>query len=410
MKTTLAMTSLLIAICAGMHAQVVPAANGPGWPSISGNLHYSLRYSQTAEFGSNLGDWQTSTAAASVDYTNGKERLPFSLTYGGGYTWTLAGPSDTTGLFQHLLLSQGIVGRKWNLLFSDDVSYRPAAPTTGFSGVPGSGDPIGGSGPASPSSQTILTVNAHVVDNVANGEFRDSLDHATTFSAGGNSELLRYPDGNGLDTTTSTAHAGLSRRLDARNFLSGTYRYSRSSYPGSTFSLATQSGLFGFTHDWTAKISTDVSAGPQWTGSSDKATVPASLGVTANAALHYQFRAVTADFNYSRSVNGGAGYLYGAQLDSFGGGFSRTVGRNLTVGLEASYRRTAGLESNGVTHAEYGGAQASRRLGRYFSAFANYTAIDQSSSSALPATALSQLMHVVGFGVEYSPRATQLKR
>src|SRR5271169_296727 len=137
MKTVCKLLGIFFIACAAAHAQVVPAATGPGGPAVSGNLHYALRYSQSAESGSSLGDWQTSSSSVSLDYANDNPRRPFSLNYGGGYTWTLTGPTYSTGLFQHLLLSQGIVWSKWNVMVSDDVSYRPQAPTTGFSGIPG---------------------------------------------------------------------------------------------------------------------------------------------------------------------------------------------------------------------------------------------------------------------------------
>jgi hypothetical protein len=70
--------------------------------------------------------------------------------------------------------------------------------------------------------------------------------------------------------------------------------------------------------------------------------------------------------------------------------------------------RTSGLIHNGVTNAKFGSAQATRLFGRHFTAFAIYTAIDQSSSSQLPTNAITSLMQVIGFGVSYSPRKTHI--
>jgi len=408
MKTTLKLLAFLFTVGAAAHAQVEPAATGPGGPPVSGNLKYSFRYSQTAEFGSSLGDWQTSNVSASVDYANSKERLPFSLDYGGGYTWTITGPSYATGLFQHLFLSQGVVWRKWNLTASDDVSYRPQAPTTGFSGIAGIGEPIGGSGPSPPSSQSILTLNTHVVNNVVNGELEHNLNYATTLSAGGSSELLRYPDNNGLAMNSQMANAGLTQRLNARNSLTGKYMFSQFSYPDYGFSFMTNSALFGFTRNWTRKVTTDVSVGPQWTGSSESTVVPSATNVAVNAAVDYHFQFVSAGLAYNRGVNGGSGYLLGAESDAVSANFSREFGRNMNIGLMGSYRRTTGLVNNGVINGKFGGVQATRRLGRYLTLFANYTAMDQSSSAALPVNALSELLQVIGFGIGYSPRETHL--
>jgi hypothetical protein len=411
MKKTLNILAILFAIGTAAHAQVVPTATGPRGLPVSGNLDYTFRYSQTAGFyGASQGDQSSSIASGDVDYANANTRLPFNLNYGGGYIWTLAGPSDGPGLFQHLLLSQGIVWRKWKVSLSDDVSYRPQSPTTGFSGIPGIGEPIGGSGPAPPSSQSILTLNTRSVDNAANGEFGYQVNYATALSFGGNSELLRYPDGNGLDTNAQMADAALTRRLNAQSSLTGNYTFSQFSYPDYNFSFVTNSVFLGFKRALNRKVTTGFSAGPQWTGSSDSTTVPSSIGVAVNAAVNYQFRFESASLVYSRGVRGGAGYLLGATVDSVNANFSRELGRDLTIGLTGSYQRTAGLQnSSGVTNAEYGGVQATRRLGRYLNVFANYTAIDQSSSLAPQLNVLNQFYQVIGIGIAYSPRETHLR-
>ena len=252
MKTTLKILAFLFAVCAASHAQVAPAATGPrGGLPVGPNLHFAFRYAQTAQFGGNTGNWQTSSPSASVEYTNGNERLPFTLNYAGGYIWTLTGPTYETGLFQHLYLSQDFVWRRWKVLASDDVSYLPQAPATGFSGIPGIGEPIGVTNPAPSSSQSILTLNTHVVDNVVLGEVEHNLNFATTLSVGGNSELLRYPDGNGLNTNTQTGTAKLKWRLDGRDSILVNNVFSEYGYPDFyNINFLTNTTLVGLEHAW----------------------------------------------------------------------------------------------------------------------------------------------------------------
>ena len=221
MKTNLKLVVILLSAWSGAHAQVVPEATGPGKLPVGGDLQYALRYSQTAEFGGSLGNWQTGSPSASLDYSSGNARHPFTLDYTGGYTAHISGPTYGVGFFQHLMVSQGLFGRRWNFLVSDDVDYMPQSPTTGFSGVAGTGGPIGGSGSTPASNQLILTLNTHSVSNLANGEFAYHLDYATTLNVGGGSTLLRFPDSNGLDSDGLQANAGLTRRLDAKNALIG---------------------------------------------------------------------------------------------------------------------------------------------------------------------------------------------
>jgi hypothetical protein len=82
----------------------------------------------------------------------------------------------------------------------------------------------------------------------------------------------------------------------------------------------------------------------------------------------------------------------------------------LTIGFEGSYRRTGGLADSGSITAKYGGAQATWRLNDDFTMFANYTAIDQSTSLMLQSNVLNQLQQFVGFGIGYSPRKTHVFR
>ncbi len=403
MRTFLKLVVAPLVCFATAHAQVPSSVTGPKALPFSGKVDYHLHFSQNAEFGSSFGDWQTSTASATAEYMNTSRRLPFTLQYGGGYTWTLTGPDYSTGLFQHLYLSQEFSWGRWNALASDDASYRPQAPTTGFSGIPGIGETIGVTSPAPPSGQSILTLHTHVVDNTAAGNIARTIGGVNTFSVGGSSYLLRYPDGNGIDTNSYTGNAALTHRLNARDALSGKYVFSQFSYPDANFRFDTHTGLLEFTRSWNRKLSTDLSAGPEWTSASG-ATLPSALRPSVAASLTYQFRPVSAFLSYHRATSGGGGYLIGAKTDTASVTLSRDFGRSLSFGLNGSYMRTAGLQNSGITSSKYGGVQIARKIGPQISFFANYTAIDQSTSSALPINTLHGLMQMASVGISYGSR------
>jgi hypothetical protein len=405
MKKALKILVFLLTAATAANAQVAPAAT-----MGAARLTYTFRYSELAVFGGSYGDRQTITPSATVAFASGEERHPFNLKYAGGYTWSIAGASYGTGLFQRLSLSQGFVWRKWNILVSDNVSYTPQSPITGFSGIPGIGEPIGEPNPSPPSSQSILTANTHVVNNNAMGEFERGLTASTSLSAGGGSDILRYPDGNGLETNSLMANAALAWRQNARNSFSGTYRFTQYSYSGYSVTFMSNTALFSYRRNWNRRLTTSVGAGPEWIGSNDSSVVPSSTLISANAAIDYALRFGAAGLHYSRGTNGGAGYLLGAESDSVTADFSRELGRTVTLGFTGAYRRTAGLNRNGVTNSKDAGAQATWRLGRYVTAFAGYTAIQQSSSSPLASTALSGLENMINFGIGYSPRGTRLVR
>jgi hypothetical protein len=422
MKTTFKLLAFLLTVSAAVAAQVVPEATGGRGLPIRGTLHYDLRYSQSAEFGNALGNSQSATVSGDADYSNGKAKLPFSLSYGGGYGWALTGPSYSTGFFQHVALTQGFVRHKWNVTLTDSISFLPQSPTTGFSGVAGTGD-LGGSGSTTPSGQTILTVNTRTIENSANGTFQRTLNSSTTLNASGSSNLLRYPDGNGLDSDSWDLSGGFTRRLNKRNSLTSQYSFSQNTYPGFSETFKSNTLLVTYQRQWTRRLTTNAGAGPEWvnlangagaassTGNEPPTTPvsPNSIGVSGNAGVTYNMRFGTAGLNYSHGTNSGAGFSVGAKNDTASASYSREFNRSLTVGVTGSYMRTVGLETSGVTNGKFGGVQASRRMGRYFSAFASYTAIEQSSSSALNPNALRGLTQVFGFGIGYSPRETHLR-
>ncbi|MGB9406586.1 MAG: hypothetical protein WCA89_03565 [Terracidiphilus sp.] len=407
--------AILFIVSATTRAQVVPAATGPAGLPVSGTLHYDLRYSQTAQFyGGPGGDVQRSVASGEVAYANASATHPLTLTYSGGDMWNITGTSEGTGVFQHLLVSQGILRHAWTFSLSDDVSYMPQAPTTGFSGIPGVGIlPVLPVVPVQP----ILTLNTRSVNNTASPNFTHRLDHTTNLSIGGSYNTLRFPDGNGLDIDTLQAGPQITRRLNALNSISGQYSFSRISYPGYTsFTMETQSALFGSQRTWNRHLNTNVAAGPQWIQSSDSALIPSSIDFTVKASATYGTKSTSAMLSYSRAVTGGSGVpsQFGTHNDDVNASFTQQLGRNLTISATSAYMRTQGLQLGlpqiGVINAEYGGVAATRRLSRYIIVFANYTATHQSSSSVLPANAINGLSQVVSFGVGYSPRETHFRK
>lgn len=422
MKVMLELTLVLLTTTPWAIAQVEPAATGPGGPLVNGDLSYSVHYAQTDLLYSNNqvngGNQSAGIASANVDYVHPSVRYPFHMDYGGGYMWSIAGQSLGDGVFQHVLASQGMVGRRWELTAGDNFSYTPLAPTTGFSGVAGTGEPIGTSGSAS--SQSILTINTRTLENSANMELEYKLNYATTLIGSGSTELLRYPTGNGLDSNGQEAGVGISRRINARNSFSGQYTYAHFSYDASPYSNGIAGGFgsssltAGYQRAWNRQLSTDIDIGPEWISGSDQGLVPSTRTIAVDAGAVYQFHSESAGVRYDRGINGSTGYVPGAAVDTVIGFFSRTFDRELTVGATGSYLRTTALQNGGgVTEARFGGVQVSRRLGSYLSFFGSYTAIDQSpglSSSTPQANVLSQLYQVISFGVSLSSKETRLRK
>ena len=418
MKKTLMLLAIPFIASAAAKAQAAPAATGPsrlGEVPVSGTLRYDLRYSQIAQFyGGAQGDAQSSAVSGDVTYANASQLRPFSLTYSGGDMWAISGSYGESGIFQHLLVSQGVIRRSWSLNLSDNVSYMPQAPTTGFSGIPGVG-----SLPSEPSPpiQPILTLNTRSVYNTAGSSFTHSLDRATSLSVNGSYTILRFPDGNGLETDQWQTGSQLTRRLNAHNSLSSQYSFSHFSYPGYAYILETQSAMFGFTRSWSRRLQTSASAGPQWIMASSIAGIPSSTELSLSANGSYTARSTTATVSYTQGATGGAGVPaeVGARNQDVNAVVAQQLGRNMNVSATGAYLRTRGLQQvNGasgvVTDSVYGGVSAARRLGRYWNLFVNYTATHQLSSAALPANVINGLSQVIGFGISYSPRELHFRK
>jgi hypothetical protein len=396
MKTFASVMALLL-FSPGLFSQVAPSATGG-----ARNFNYVLHYSQRAQFGG-YGDWQTATPSGEVDYFNGRSTAPFELRYAGGYTWTLTGPSYTTGWFHRLSVRQGVSGRKWEASVMDDVSYLPQAPVMGFSGIPGTGEPIVIPLPPS-SNQSVLTLGTHALYNIASAEVSRVLTSAYAVSAGADYNLIRFPDSNGLDTNTASAHAGLTRRINGRSSATGEYSYTQSGYPGVNFSFSTNSAMGVYERNWTKFLQTSIAIGPEWISSSMPQLIPSSTMVSVNAGLARQMRRDSLHLNYFRGTAGGSGYMLGEKSDSVSAGYSHELESKFNLEATAGYRRSTPLSQRGAYDSAFGGIQLYRPVGRYMSAFASYSIMTQTATMAVPDNVVQHPIHTISFGMTYSPR------
>jgi hypothetical protein len=94
MKPIHTILALLLTAGAAARAQVVPDVNGPMPISISGALHYDVRYSQTADLSAGVSDArQSSVLSGDFTYSSLNSSHPFSVTYSGGDIFHISGGS-----------------------------------------------------------------------------------------------------------------------------------------------------------------------------------------------------------------------------------------------------------------------------------------------------------------------------
>jgi hypothetical protein len=441
----------LVAIPATCAAQALPAASaspistGFTLPSAAGTLQYGISTSEslsTNYFG-NSGITSYTNLTGDAGYISGSQLTPFSMVFTGGRSWSTSGQAAYNYL--SLALTQGIHAKRWVFVISDSVTYLPATPTTGLSGVPGAGDlgvspmPAGGNpgptganpGPvgANPGpvganpGQGVLTGFSSRVTNSSSLSIERPLTGKTSLQASGSYTLIRFlndsatPINPGLDSDGETGGINLSHRIDARNSLSGNFSYSRNTYSSTSFgppepSFTSQTASLQYSHQLTRKLQVSASAGPQWTSIDTPGNTPA-LSLYASLASTYTGEFSHATLSYTRSSNSGYGVVAGAISNSVTFSTGRVFDRVWMCALTSAYTQTAQLPSaNGppfTFHTTVAGVQVSRAIVRSLSAYASYTLQNQSNQGSAAAVDLfSGLSNVAGFGLTYSPSAIRL--
>jgi hypothetical protein len=423
---------LLLAIDSPVFGQALPAAEaapvstGFSKPTTSGTLNYAISGSESIYWGyyGNSGSVASTNVTGDLAYLSNSKLYPFSAVFSGGHSWgTSSIPSYS---FLNLGLSQVVNVGRWDMLISDSVSYLPGTPTTGLSGVAGVGDLGVNPVQVGPSSgQGVLTNYSSRVGNTVSGNVQRQITGKTAISGSGNYSVIRFLDdtGNtsnsGLDWASEGGGASISHQIDARNSVGGNYLYSSYTYRGVTFGVAassfsSQTGSLQYSHRFTRKLSVTLIGGPQWTSVDTPGSSPL-LSAYANASGDYEGRLSRASLTYSRGTNSGNGVIGGAQADSVGFNASRTFAVVWNAAVSTSYTRTSSLP--GQTNSQYlfnttvGSVQISRAIVRSLSAYASYTAENQSnSSSAVAVDVFSGLTQVVGFGLTFSPNSIHLGR
>jgi len=397
-------------------AEAAPISTGFELPRAAGTLSYAVSANETLSSGyyGNTGLDSSTGLSGSLAYISPSKVYPFSMVFSGGRSWTTSGQPST--LYLNLGLSQVINTRTWSFVLSDSINYLPQTPSTGLSGIPGTGDlgvpPVQ---VGEDTGQGVLTGYATRVSNTASASAQHQLTGKTSLQVSGSYTILRFvgdPGNDGLNDDGATGDIGLNHRIDARNSVNVNYAYTEFTYGPGQAGFASQTASLGYTHQFSRRLKMDVSAGPQWVASTDTTpgipATPASINLYANAALAYTNQFANFSLGYSRSTNSGFGVIEGARSDSAHFSASRTFARIWNGAVTSSYTHTtsltpaAGAFFTPQTLVE--AVQISRAVGRSLSAYASYTLENQSTPASTAAVdVFSGHFQVVGFGLTYSP-------
>jgi hypothetical protein len=426
-----------VAVGQAAPAGIATIDTAPNALPLDGVLHYQLSASEILQLGYYGGGQVTGTSALSGDvaYTSKSTARPFSLIFAGGLLLpNQSGQWVTT--YQDVSASQGYVTRHWVFNLTDSFSFLPQSPTTGLSGIPGTGDigvvPVGG--PGGGPAGGVLTVSGNRISNSLNGSVERQITPNTSISGAGSWTLLRFVDSQaiGLDYSQITGTVGVNHRFDPRtsggvNAVYSVFDYSGYQSGPTEPNFQTRGINVSFERLLSHTLSVSASAGPEWISSSNGALIPSTLNVAGRGGLTYS-RRFNAYLTYSRGVNGGSGVLPGALSDSIGFGGGRNYGRNWVLSITGAYTRSSGLTNltylnslqgtttpistppvNEVFNTIYAGVQARRRITTNLSGFLSYTAQSQSTNYSLNGVnASSGTSQTFGFGISFSPRSTSL--
>lgn len=433
MKThlSLACLAILLSLPASRFAaaQALPADNGApssgvgfSLPRVGGTLSYGLSASELISSGLYGGSLYTTTnLSGDLAYLSKSQYHPFSAVYDGGVLIANSGQQPTT-FYQGLSFSQVLSTHRWNITLADSVSYLPQTPTTGLSGIPGTGDlgvdPIS-IGPNS--GLGILTTYGPRVSNTTSGTVSRQLTAHLSAQASGSYGIQRFIGDNatfGVNSTYEGGSAGLSYVLSARDTIVGNYNYTNFSFSGSPYSFTAQGPTVAYTRQWTRRLVTNAYGGPQIIGGSSPLTNGTTVTVAGGASASYINRQMTYTLAYSRGANNGSGVVTGSISDSVVFAVHRQFARAWDVSGNLGYSRSVALpninfgqyNSKGVSVA----GQVTRALGRSFQGFASYNiqhqnvAVDTLNIAGL--NSFNGTYQTFSIGISYSPRSILLGR
>ena len=433
MKRFMAGLAIFLAVSTGLRGQATPTASsdtprynpGPSLPLIDGNLQYVLTGSeifQGSAYGQS-GFGATTNFSGNVEYLSTSVVHPFTFLFSGGVLFSTYAGQGVNG-FQSLSVSQGFVGHGWAVGISDSMSLLPQSPTTGLSGIPGTGDlglqPI--ADPLVP-PQYVLTNYERRIMNSLSGNVERQLTNRTSITGTGSYGILRFlgDDPQGLNSTQIGGSVGFNHLLNRRSSMGASFQYSSFTYTSNPPSFHTLGFSANYTRQLSKTIGLQASAGPQWvsafqalpdtsTGLPTTGTaVPSSLGVQGSLGLTVSRKIASFGLSYNHGVNSGSGVQTGAISDSISASASRSYGRMWATSASLSYARTSGLVDNSLSTSIFGGIQVNRRLTNSLSGFASYSGIHQAASSTLISrNAFNGFTQSFSIGISFAPRMTRL--
>ena len=393
-----------------------PISTGFRLPSVQGTLNYSFSVNGIASTsaslagGSGAGTYYGGGIGGSLAFITSSKNHPFSMVASAGESLAASGQPNTP--YYNVAFSQVLNTRTWHFILSDAPAYLPETPTTGLSGIPGTGDlgiapiQVGANG------QGLLTTYATRFSNSTSLSASRTLTGRTSFQTTGTYSTLFFigSSNGGLNTNTMGISGGISHRISGRTSLSSSYAYSESFYGAGQTNFISQTVSANFSHQFSPRLSFGLSGGPQWTTYTNTSpAAPTTINIYGSASLSYTAGVTHYSLAYSQGTNPGSGVAEGARSNSVNLSASRPIARVWSTSVFGAYSQSNSLAGSATPFTAktiVGGGQFSRALFRSVSFYASYTLEDQPETGA-PAggNIFSGVNRVASLGLSYSPRS-----
>jgi len=293
-----------------------------------------------------------------------------NVNYSGGGRIYDTNQSGANGIFQRLTFSTGFMVRRFQITVNDSFSYSPESNGSiggigggSFGGVFGGG--LGGSIPGSGFSglgtggsfllpgtlpnQTILAGQDKRWSNTIGGSVNYALSPRNSLTFAGSYGMLRFIDGNFIDSNSFQGQAGFSRQLNAADSLGFSYGVSLVRFVGVSDKIDSHSFRLNYGRRITGRTAIQLFVGPQVSlFSNPNSGSDTRVNWAMSASVLHNFGRMNANIRYFHGITGGSGVFIGAQTDRVQVGLSRTFGRYWSASFGGGFARNENLQQTSL--------------------------------------------------------------
>ena len=323
-------------------------------------------------------------------------RSQLGLNYSGGGDFSSdAGARD--GFFHQLGAAQTFNWQRWQLTILDQFSYLPTS-QFGFGGgtdlsIPGVGGSLApglpGLQPGLSSGQTLFTSTGPQYNNSFATQANYMLTRRSSITIGGVYGILRFTEPGSVESDTALLNAGYNYQITRADTVGVVYRFAAYHFLGNPQAIGDHVAQIAYGRKITGRLALQLFGGVDIP--SFRVTVGPrrqQVNGSGSASLNYAFARGSVSLGYSHGTTGGSGVFAGATTDGIQTSAARQLTRVWSGNARFGFARNRDLGTLSSTpgrtyNAFYGGAGASRPIGRNANFSLAYTAYIETSNQSI---------------------------